>query len=170
MKTENTEDTLITFHIGRGGRFNNAGHKSYVDQDRTINSYTDDLFVHFENYLDVLEKIDTEEKGRFCDLITDLENNIHNEDILATLAADYGITLADLGKLIYVDLNGSPVGLDYDNDGTGTINIDNEYDTTIVCRLQDVSEEEARLILTSNNYVGTDVQVYLIRKFDIANS
>lgn len=36
--------TILSFKIGRGGRFNNEGYLTFLDYDRPIKYYTDDLF------------------------------------------------------------------------------------------------------------------------------
>lgn len=48
MKTKNeilteNENLIVSFHIGRGGRFHNAGHLSYLGE-RKIGSFISDLF------------------------------------------------------------------------------------------------------------------------------
>lgn len=42
---EENKDLIVAFHIGRGGRFNNSGHLSYIGEN-TINSFTNDLFLN----------------------------------------------------------------------------------------------------------------------------
>lgn len=98
MKTysKNIEQTLITFHIGLGGQFWKPGHKSYLEQDMTIDSY--------------------------------------------------------------VNCDGSKVGLNVENDGTGVI--DRGYNTEIVKRLEDCSNDELILIHESRNYKSPDVEDY----------
>ncbi|HVA97448.1 MAG TPA: hypothetical protein VNG53_01020, partial [Bacteroidia bacterium] len=44
--------------------------------------------------------------------------------------------------------------LEVDNDGTGKINIDNEYDTTYACKVSDLSEEEISVILKTKDERG----------------
>lgn len=53
-----------------------------------------------------------------------------------------------MGDLIYVDHNDTPVGLSVKEaaTGVGCINLDNDYDTTYAIYLQDVSEQELKLI------------------------
>lgn len=152
MKTysKTTEETLIAFHIGRGGRFNNQGHKSYLDQDKAIDSYTDHLFTNYENQYKIDRKIgDRENLQKLFQSAID-GNNQAFERIEK-------ITGIEFGKQIYTDGNGNPVGLDVENDGTGIIDEDGEYDTTIVIRLEDCSEDELLLIHNSNNYRSSDV-------------
>lgn len=162
--TKKTENTLITFHIGRGGRFHNAGHKQYVDQDKEISTYTDDLFIRFENIYEVNEKIKnnsilSRNSDEIQDLIADAENGM--EKAFEQLAI-FGITRQELGELYYFTCGGSNTGLPVNNDGTGMIDIDRDYDTTIVTRLADLSEDEARMVLSSGNWVSADVREYLL--------
>ena len=42
---EENKDLIVAFHIGRGGRFYNSGHLSYIGEN-TINSFTNDLFLN----------------------------------------------------------------------------------------------------------------------------
>jgi hypothetical protein len=37
--------TIVAFHIGRGGRFNNAGHTSFVGE-KSISNFVDSLFLN----------------------------------------------------------------------------------------------------------------------------
>lgn len=148
-----TEDTLITFHIGRGGRFYNQGHKSYVNQDMTIDSYTDQLFVNYENQREIAFKIGDRKN------LMDLFISATEGDTAAKQRIEK-ITGIVWGKEIYVELNGNPVGLDVENDGTGIIDEDGEYDTTIVRHLKDCDDDELLLIYQSHNYVSADVREY----------
>lgn len=45
---------IVAFHIGRGGRFYNAGHKTFIKWGANINDYVYDLFLDEEEkeYLD----------------------------------------------------------------------------------------------------------------------
>ncbi|HTE32722.1 MAG TPA: hypothetical protein VK666_20215, partial [Chryseolinea sp.] len=133
------------------GRFYNGGHVTYVDMDTPISDYTDDLFVSFENISDLLNRVGDRENLR--DLILDASKGNAAYDRLIK----WGF---DLGKEIYTTATGNPVGLDYDNDDTGEINIDNEYDTTTVLRLDECTETQLQLIYESNNYVSNDVKEY----------
>lgn len=147
-----TEETFVTFHIGRGGRFNNSGHRSYVDQDMTIDSYTDDLFSNYENHYEFCRKF-----GKRENLIALLDSAVEGNDDAQERLAGWGF---DLGEEIYTDCNGTPVGLKVINDGTGCIDNDGDYDTTYVNRLEDCNDDELELIYNSNNYVSTDVREY----------
>jgi hypothetical protein len=51
MKT--AENTIVAFHIGRGGRFHNAGFKTFIGEKK-IGDFTNDLFIK------------ERENGKFC--------------------------------------------------------------------------------------------------------
>ena len=100
---EENQDLIVAFHIGRGGRFHNSGHTSYIGE-KNINDFTSDFFL--------------------------------NRD-----------------ETFYIDCNGKEI-LAVDNDGTGKVNIDNDYDTTYACKVSDLSEEEINIILATKDERG----------------
>lgn len=151
--TKSTEETLVTFHIGRGGRFNNGGHKVYCEQNSQINSYTDHLFVNYENSNVISKKIGDRENLR-----TLFEKAIDGDN--DSLKRIEKITGIEFGKQIYTSGDGNEVGLDYDNDDTGVLDEDGQYDTTIVCRLAYCDIQELKMIYESSNYKSTDVEDY----------
>lgn len=53
----------------------------------------------------------------------------------------------DLGKKVWYDQNRNKVGLAVDNDGTGTIDLDGEYDTYYWVRLKDLYSTNARCLV-----------------------
>ena len=156
--TNETAATLVAFHIGRGGQFNNDGHISVIDFNKSINRYTEDLFVNFENMSEILDAI--EEKDNLKELFFEASSDKVKE---ATFERKTGLKLC---KLIYTDMDGNPVGLDFENDGTGKINIDNDYDTTYVKRLEDCSENELELIKEYKYFVPADVTLYVEEKLN----
>lgn len=147
MKTSNNtiEKTIVAFHTGRGGRFYNAGHVSFIGE-RKIDEFVNDLFVRFENELEIFEAIDNRpnllEKYYEC---SDKEDFSFFEKL--------GFKI---GEKIYTDGNGTPVGLTFAEaeTGVGVINIDNEYDTTACMFLEDCSEDQLQLIVDSENQAG----------------
>lgn len=159
MKTysKTIEKTLITFHTGRGGRFYNPGHVSFVNQDMTISSYTDDLFLAYENASEIANKIGDREN---LIKLFELAKEVDGVDASNARERFEKITGLSFGELVYVDWNGSEVGLAYENDGTGRINIDNAYNTTVVKYLEDCSDDELLMIYKSNNWKSADVQEY----------
>ena len=48
-QTTSLGDTLITFHVGRRGRFYNAGHLSVISYNKSIQEFTEDLFLEEHN-------------------------------------------------------------------------------------------------------------------------
>lgn len=159
MKTRyasSIEETLITFHTGRGGHFHNAGHVSVCDFEKTIGSYTDDLFLNYENSSHLYRLF----KG-YENLTNLLHEATSDNNSAVERLQKWGF---DLGEKYYCDNNGQPVisEEEADNgDGTGTINIDNDYDTTIVRMLKDCDEDELFLILKYNGYKPTGVDEYV---------
>ncbi len=155
-KNTQTEKIIVAFHIGRGGRFHNAGHKSFVGE-KNINEFTYNLFVAFENIHEVSIRIKNNS------ILSRNEEHIFNliNDNNFSELSKFGITEKDLGKKIYVDNNGNAVGLDVENDGTGCMDEDGQYDTTYCCFLEDLSEGEIDLIINSNEYKSTELTAFL---------
>ena len=160
-----TSKVIVAFHIGRGGRYNNSGFKSFVGE-KNINEFVYDLFINYENIHKVAEKIKANSiLDRNHDLIFDLIN-----DEKFTELEIFGIKKEDLGKQIYTTCGGDGVGLDVENDGTGCMREDGEYNTTYACRLEDLDEAEIELIVNSNEYKSFDLIEFLEevtkKKFD----
>ena len=164
----NLNTTLVTFHIGRGGQFNNAGHLSFVESDERIDKYTNELVTKFKNLNKVLDRLEFEysddedfDLDAVREKIAELEFDMDNDALLSELAAEYGVTLGELGDLIYVDVNGNPVGLNYINNGIGRIDLDGQYNTTYVKYLTDCNSDELTAIVeeseNSGRYVNSDV-------------
>lgn len=47
MKTENQNQTIVAFHVGRGGRSWNPGHVSFIGEKK-ISEFTGNLFLSEE--------------------------------------------------------------------------------------------------------------------------
>lgn len=147
-----TEETLVAFHIGRGGIFNNGGHRTYIGQDQPIDHYIDHVntFVNYENYYDLRKKFGAREN-----LISLLEKAAHDQDVEAqNRLIKWGF---DLGEEIYTDANGNDLGLKVNNNGVGRLEVDGEYNTTYVQKLEECSDEELLLIYESSDYKSLDV-------------
>ena len=130
-------NTIICYHLGRGGRFYNSGHKTVIDVHGDINNYTEHLFTSFENYFEISKKLKT-----YKNLTEKLINCLENEDF-SFFENKFGF---NFGKKIYVTCDGNSVGLDVDNMGIGCINIDYDYDTTYCCKLKDIDENEYEIL------------------------
>lgn len=55
---ENANEIYVAFHIGRGGRYNNPGHVSYMGEY----NFQDLILLNYNN----LFEHNRDEKGRFC--------------------------------------------------------------------------------------------------------
>lgn len=145
---KNLETTIVAFHIGRGGRFNNQGFLSFIGEEK-IGKFTDDLFCNFENEKEFKTRFgfdSTDDKDQKCilDLITDRDFD--------ELEEKFGITEEMLGEEIYFDGGGNSTGLTASEveSGIGRINIDQDYDTTYTCLLKDCDEKEIDAIKNSS--------------------
>lgn len=139
------ENTIVAFHTGRGGRYNNAGHVSFIGE-RKINEFVGDLFVRFENEIDIFEAIDN-------------RPNLLDKYYECSTSEDFSFFEKigfNIGEKIYTDCDGNPVGLTFAEaeKGVGTINIDNDYDTIACDYLKNVSDERLQLIVDSEKKGG----------------
>lgn len=148
---------IVAFHTGRGGRFYNAGHTTFIGE-KSIDVFTSDLFIRFENENQVIPRI--QENSILAKFESDILDAMSNND-LETLA-EYGISKEELGNRIYYTSGGHNTGLDVENDGTGCIDIDGEYNTTAACFIEDCSENEIELIIKNNDYKSAELCQYIV--------
>jgi len=141
------KNTIVSFHIGRGGRFHNAGHLTFTGTNK-IGHYTENLFINFENWADVVKPFD-----KYSTELNEVTDLLNNEDF-ETLLSKFGILESDLGEKVYFDGSGSPVGLTVEEEetGIGTINIDHGYDTTYTKLIEDCTSNEFQAICNSNEW------------------
>ena len=155
------KNTIVAFHIGRGGRFNNPGFLTYLGEKK-IGEFTDDLFLSHENYHKIAKKFRDHEN--LTSLLQQAEEG--NKYAIERLEA-WGF---DLGQELYVDCNGRHIGLTLQEEetGIGYINIDNEYDTTFTKLLSDCSEGELETIRKSEffTWLSSDCQEYIKCQLD----
>lgn len=109
--------TLVTFHIGRGGRFHNSGHRTVIGYGRTLQDYIKEYHL-----------IDIDENNK------ELPIEEH------TLTDGVGNILMK-GEEIYQE--------------TGCIDVDGDYDTTIVRYMKDCTDSELQTIW--KDYLADDV-------------
>ena|ERR1700693_5138319 len=157
---------IVSFHIGRGGRFNNPGHLSFLGENK-ISAFTDDLFLAYENEKNFKDRFgfdSTGDKDQRC--ILDL---IANRDF-DELQEKFGITQEMLGNAIFFH-NGNPVGLTEDDaeKGIGRINIDNYYDTTYSIYLTRIDKQEALAILVYSGSIDICITDYAKEILGIEN-
>lgn len=163
------ETTIVAFHIGRGGHFHNAGFVAFIGEEK-IGKFIDALFPRFELQQQCLKEVkekfteyfwaNAEIDGRkdmesyFTDLITDEQFD--------KLEEVFGISKDDLGDVLYYDAVGHEVGLSESDvqEGIGSINIDNEYNSTYTRHLINCSDEELRLIADYSGYVDGNIRDY----------
>ena len=141
------ERKIVAFHIGRGGRFNNAGFLRFLGEKR-IGDFTEDLYPGYENERDFKDRLGWDQSFDGIPCILDC---FTNRD-LETLEKSYGITEEQLGEYGYWKGNGNHSGL-YEKQvesGIGTINIDNDYDTTYTTYLEECSDRELEAIIYSD--------------------
>lgn len=166
MENLNQEQTIVVFKIGRGGQFNNGGHLTY-EGIGSIDDYTDDLFLRYDNYFDILSiceeyceenNIEYDEQ-KIQDIIYDSIRLFGNSEIecrqkLADELKNYGVTLEDIGSVYwYTDLErGHNTGLSAFNDGTGCVDINGDYNTIYACRISELNDKEIRTIIRSNDW------------------
>jgi hypothetical protein len=145
--------TILAFHIGRGGHFNNQGHLTFIGENK-IGKYTDDLFLTFENAYEVGKKIDGREN-----LSRKLEQAIKGDNDAVAFFEKIGLPL---GEKVYQDGSGALVGLSEKDveTGIGRIDIDGPYDTTYTCLLSNCDERELQAILDYNNWVDDSITDY----------
>lgn len=136
---ETIADTIVAFHIGRGGRYYNSGHLTYLGEHR-IGHYVDDLFLTPENAYYVGQKI----AGR-PNLEAKLQEALEGSKEAVSFFERIGF---DLGDNAYTCGGEHFVGLSEEecNSGVGRINIDNEYNTTYCKHLSDCNETELQLV------------------------
>lgn len=143
------KNTIVSFHIGRGGSFWNAGHRSYRGVEtiqEVVNIISDKhwLFAGYENQNDILGDLDKDIRDKAIDLMSEVGQDDKLEDL--------GINVEDLGQHGLLDTNGSFMISDEDlESGVGTLNFDNDYDTYYTKHLQDCDVNELKLIADSRD-------------------
>lgn len=146
FKTEH-KDTIVAFHIGRGGRFNNGGWLSCIGEQR-ISEFINELFVRFENHDEVLSRFSNQQ------IRNAVIDAIGNNDFEALAA--FGVMESDLGEVIYCDQAGNEVGLTVAEaeTGIGTINIDHQYNTTYTTTIGELSDDELSAVQRTTGFIG----------------
>lgn len=121
METENNK-IIVAFHIGRGGRYYNSGHKSYIGEKS------------------------------FKEIISENQNHIYIKD--RDVNGKYI-------KPIITNESGNEISDNNINDETGTLNFDEDYDTTISKYIEECTETEIQLIEESKIYKSEELKEYL---------
>ena len=146
---ENSKKTIVSFHIGRGCRYYNSGNVTFLGEEN-INHYTDALFVCYDNEQIIRKTLKNRNLSNLLEKFDDcIESD--NFNFFIQKFSDF-----EIGEQIYIDQNGNEIGLCVDNDGTGIVNLDNDYDTTYSQYLEDCNEDELYLIVNSNRYCSDE--------------
>lgn len=150
--TTNTTATIVHFHIGRGGQFYNAGHKSFGgerDIQEVINlrdGDTHSLFSAKENENEIYRTL----RRRGLDNLIDLFDQCREDDDFSKFEKRTGLSL---GADIYVDHNGNGIiSFDQVKTGEGVLNFDNDYDTDECKLLLDCDEHELKIIAEAGRH------------------
>ncbi len=145
------KDTILAFHIGRGGRFHNSGYLSFIGE-ANIGDFTNDLYAGYENEKDFKNRLGYNESFGGVKSIIDCFSDRDTD----TLLESYGISEKQLGEYIYKDSNGEDVGLTEEDveKGIGRIDIDGDYDTTYTTYLKDLNRSEVAAIKRCGDYVA----------------
>ena len=144
---------IVAFHTGRGGRFYNAGFKTYIGEKK-IGEFTDDLFIRWTGEAKLMETIGDREN-----LLEAYEKAKEDNDF--SFFEKLGFVMGE--EEYYCGASGNSVGLtakDVDS-GIGSIDIDGAYNTTYTCDIEDCSEEEIELICKDSSYKNYDMKYYL---------
>ena len=131
-------ETIVAFHIGRGGKFFNGGILTYIGEKK-LYEIDSDLYVHPEHYVELSEKLSPDNRALLDELYA-------NDDINA-IATQLGISVYELGEPYMFDFNSRKIisVKNYEN-GVGTLDIDGEYDTTYTKHLNECDSLELELI------------------------
>jgi len=161
---QDNDNIIVAFHIGRGGRFNNAGFKSFIGEKK-IGEFANGLITEFENEISI--KRDLESKGEHDGIIEDFFNMCTNHDF-EQIKKVFGISQEDLGDFIYIDAGGNSTYLTQKqvDCGVGTIDLDGHYDTTYTQLLSDCDGQELGLINDANDYKSPELEQYISDNFD----
>jgi len=94
MKTENQNQTIVAFHVGRGGRYWNPGHVSFLGEKK-IREFTGNLFLSEEEEEET-EKVFLDGNGNSVGLtIQECENGIGTINIDGGYDTTYTCYLSD---------------------------------------------------------------------------
>jgi len=160
--TENK--TVVHFHIGRGGHFNNPGHRTFegiADLQEVISQHSDKLFYNRENYSSILKDL---EERNLTNLVELLESCRDRDDF-----SDFEAKGLLVGEPVHTDCNGTViVDAESFDSPVGSLNWDYEYDTDVCQYLEDCDENELLMIANSNSYRSEElIQEYFDKSTDL---
>lgn len=130
------------FHIGRGGRFYNAGHKTFVGFCSVQYLIPSGVGKHPANWEPTEEEYDLW-----------LSEDWH---ALNPVQKRTGLSDEDFREIMLNDMGSETIVFTENEDGTGEINWDWNYNRYIVRNIEDCDEQELKLILASG--VSSDIE------------
>ncbi|MEC7753808.1 MAG: hypothetical protein VYB44_07245 [Bacteroidota bacterium] len=150
--SENTPEKsgiIVTFHIGRGGRFHNPGHKTFLGEDFAYKHDVENKnFLAFKNEAELIENNGEE----LLEKINEVPHDITSPEYVS-FCEKYG----DLGSIILQKESGNYIG-DYAADGEAfSYDEDGEYDTTYGISIEDCDEEELEIIVSAEGYKSAEL-------------
>lgn len=137
------EKTIVAFHTGKGGRYNNAGHRSYAGI-KIISDFLGELSLTFENEWEVNYNISLSEDNE--DLKSLFAKAMDQDEGAILQLANAGHDLGDLG---YGREGIMLISCEEVERGTGTIEFDGQYNTICCMFLSECDEEDIKLIAES---------------------
>lgn len=140
--------TLVNFHIGRGGRFNNQGHLTYTGTGTTVKDYIrEKSFLRYENEDSITRQI-AEENDMDIDNVRDEFNQCE----IGEFCEKYTIAKADFGELRLFEDTGHDLGEYSEGDEPYHYDSDGEYRTDygkqIEC-FEDLTDREQEAVRQS---------------------
>lgn len=162
-KRANIMKKLFLFHVGRGGRFHNAGHTTFKDIIERFDAdyYGINTYCTFEDLQDVIDSFE-DETG--CNLIEVLERHDVYVNELVEMTKEQAdkelksiftaenitttLSIEDFGDRVIVD-GGGDVIMDYEapDSESGSCNIDEDYNTYYWKPYNELDEKELELFL-----------------------
>jgi hypothetical protein len=167
MENQNKKTIIVAFKIGRGGRFNNGGQRSFIGDYRIDDSiFMDDLALKYR-YQDSIEIPGDHQREIEYDgcKLTAAEAFIQmcSQQDTYSIRDILGINPDDLGELEYVDWNGDRVGLTLKQaeTGIGRIDLDGDYETYYTKHIEDCDEGEIGVIEEGSSFVSSELKDFL---------
>lgn len=164
---------VAVFHTGRGGRFYNAGHVTFLGiYDNFDPDYFGvNVYFGFENWYEFCENYITSDiPDDILDWDTYLDyNNITESDKQKfndyCLQHSIDFSFEDLGEVIVFKDNGNKTSttLNELNSTSGSLDLDGGYDSYGWCAVKNLEQDDIKLILDAQNSYE---YLHLIGKYD----
>lgn len=157
----NSNKTIVYFHTGRGGRFNNSGFKTFcglkniVEVLQIADTSGQWSFINPKNH----NKIYSSLTNKNCTNLISLYEKCQDSNDFSEFEKKTGL---EVGENYYNDHNGNLlISVKEAEIGVGSISWDGDFDTDNCIYLANCDESELMLILNSNEWGKED----LIKEF-----